>query len=257
MILSSLKFGAEGFMFSVSETTLGILSQLRKKSALPQLKLYALVPYTFEYVRIATQTGTPGLAKRLAKQIAFSGDFAAAANGLKVLATGKPESILSTYLSYEASRVRSAIGGNAKLSSLFLHEVVTDMCLALDFDWLFRNHIDYCQKHEIPPGFHTRNFPYLLEKFETWDINADNTLITTPFNRIGFQMNPSKEECENALSTLSKPSVLAISVLASGFIKPPEAAHYVASLRNIKGIVVGVSSPEQAKTTFRVFRNST
>jgi hypothetical protein len=244
-------------MFSVSETTLGILSELRKKSDLRQLKLYAIVPYTFEYVRIATQTGTPGLAKRLAKQIAFSGDLAAAANGLRAVATGKPSSILSTYLAYEASRVKSAIGGKARLVSLFLHEVVTDMCLALDFDWLFRNHIEYCQKREITPGFHTRNFPYLLKKLEAWDINVDDTLITTPFNRIGFQMNPSKEDCENALSTLNKPLVLAISVLASGFIKPPEAAQYVTNLKNIKGITVGVSSPEQAQTTFSIFQNAT
>ena len=41
-----------------------------------RLNLYALVPYAYEYVRIATHDGgLPGLAKRFAKQVLRSGNL--------------------------------------------------------------------------------------------------------------------------------------------------------------------------------------
>jgi hypothetical protein len=67
-------------------------------------------------------------------------------------------------------------------------------------------------------------------------------------------MNPSREECEKTLSTLGCPIVLAISVLAAGYYRPPEAIDYIASLENIKGIVAGVSTLKQARETFALFQ---
>jgi hypothetical protein len=245
--------GADGFSFSVSDTTLSILKELRKRGEIKDLKLYAIVPYAFEYVRIATQTGTPGLAKKFAKQIAFSGDVGAVFNGLGALLTMRPEALMKTYLAYEISRIRSAAGKKAILSSVLLHEVITDMGLALNFEWLFKSYVVYLNKKGITPGFNTRNFPYLVKKFDEWDISLDQTLIETQFNKAGFQMNPSRENCEKTLSNLSSPVVLAISVLAAGYFKPPEAADYLAGLKNLKGIVVGASTVKQAGETFGFF----
>ena len=81
------------------------------------------------------------------------------------------------------------------------------------------------------------------------------SLIVTPFNKAGFQMNPSKEECEKTLRTAS-PNVLAISVLAAGYYKPTEAVDYLASLNNLKGIIAGVSNEQQASETFNLFERS-
>ena len=44
--------------------------------------------------------------------------------------------------------------------------------------------------------------------------------------------------------------MLAISVLAAGYLKPPEALDYIASLGNLKGVVVGVSKTQQASELF-------
>jgi hypothetical protein len=48
--------------------------------------------------------------------------------------------------------------------------------------------------------------------------------------------------------------VVAISVLAAGYFKPPEAADYLAGLENLKGVVVGVSTVKQARETFALFQ---
>ena len=53
---------------------------------------------------------------------------------------------------------------------------------------------------------------------------------------------------------LPNPVVIAMSILASGYIKPEEASKYLASLPNIKGVAVGVSKEKQAKETFAILR---
>jgi len=67
-------------------------------------------------------------------------------------------------------------------------------------------------------------------------------------------MNPSREECEKTLMNLSRPNVLAISVLAAGYYKPFMVVDYLASLKNLKGVIAGVSSEQQALQTFKLFK---
>jgi hypothetical protein len=254
LVLTAVKNGADGFMFSVSDVTLSILKNMQEQNAIDPVELYAIVPYAYEYVRIATQTGTPGLAKKVAKQIVLSGNVGAIFSGMDAVVRMNPRSLLKTYLTYEISRICSSAGKKAKLTSVLLHEVITDMGLALDFDWLFKSYVSYLSKKDIVPGFNTRNFPYLVRKFREWEIDLDETVIATQFNKAGFQMNPSREECEKTLANLSSPIVLAISVLAAGYFKPPEAADYLASLENLKGIVAGVSTMKHARETFAIFQ---
>lgn len=254
VVLASLKNGADGFSFSVSENTLSILRTLRKRKSIDQINLYPMVPYAFEYVRIATQTGTPGLVKRFAKQVALSGDIRAVLEGIWSVIRVNREGFMNTYLAYELSRIKSSAGRHANIVSVLLNEVIGDMGLALDLDWLFRSFISYLSSRGITPGFNTRNFPYLVRKFNEWDINLDETLIVTPFNKAGFQMNPSKEDCEKTLLNLSSPNVLAISVLAAGYYKPSMVVDYLAGLNNLKGVILGVSSEQQALETFKLFR---
>ena len=254
IISTSLKNGANGFMFSVSDLTLSTLKIMQNRDHFEQMKLYAIVPYAFEYVRVATQAGIPGLAKRFAKQLVVSGNIGAILSGASALFKQNPSGLLKTYLAYEILRIKSATGKKARLSSILLHELVTDMCLGLDLDWLFKSYISYLSKRKITPGFNTRNFPYLVKKFSEWNIDLNQTVIATQFNKAGFQMNPSKEECEKTLSSLTSPKVLAISVLAAGYLKPLEALDYIAGLRNLKGVVAGVSTEQQARELFQLFK---
>jgi len=133
-----------------------------------------------------------------------------------------------------------------------LHKMITDMSLALDLNWLFKAYIEFLLKKDIVPGFNTGNFAFLVDKFREWEINLDQLLIAAPFNNVGFQMIPSKEACEKALSMLPEPNSIAISILAAGYVKPSQAAEYIASLPNIKGVAVGVSKEKHAKETFSV-----
>jgi hypothetical protein len=257
LIRLSSENGANGFMFSVSETTLSILKELDDDlDSLDRLHLYAIVPYAFEYVRLATQLGgIPGLAKKFGKDMLTSRNLSAMGFGLKGVLTAEPADLLKTYLSYEISRVKSSAGRKAQLDSLMLHQLITDMALALDLEWVFKSYVDFLEKRKITPGFNTGNFPFLVNKLVDWGINLGNVVIAAPFNKLGFQMTPSIEECEKTLKRLPAPNVIAISVLAAGYVSPTEAVSYLQTLPNVKGASIGVSKEKHAKETFSVFKN--
>jgi hypothetical protein len=257
LIAKALENGANGFMFSVSETTLSILKEIRERKEIERLSLYSIVPYAHEYVQLANQLGgILGLAKRFSKEIIKSKNVRAASMGLKGLVRTDPVSLMKAYSAYEISRIKSASGKKAVLSSVLLHQVITDMCLALNLDWVLKSYIDFMQKIKIRPGFNTGNFTYLISKFTDWNIDVRQIIIAAPFNKIGFQMTPSIKECEKALEKLPKPTVIAISVLAAGYLPLREATEYIATLPNIKGIAIGVSKENHAKETFKFLRET-
>jgi hypothetical protein len=254
LVSVAVENGANGFMFSVSDTTLSILKILNENGVVEHLDLYGIVPYAYEYVRMASQKGgVPGLAKTVAKEILFSGNFGAVFSGLNGVLRAKPISLMRAYLAYEISRIKSA--PHARLNCVLLHQLVTDVCLGFNLDWLFRAYVDFILDKGIKPGFNTGNFAFLVKKFREWHINLEDVVIAAPFNKVGFQMVPSREECEKALASLPKPNVLAISILAAGYLKPEEAADYIAGLSNIKGVAVGVSKERHASETFKLLRD--
>jgi hypothetical protein len=65
-------------------------------------------------------------------------------------------------------------------------------------------------------------------------------------------MIPSKEECENALAQIPETDVIAISILAAGYLELGTAADYIHALSNLNGVAVGVSKERHAQETFSV-----
>lgn len=242
LVRLSLESGADGFMFSISETTLSILKILSDNGKTP--KLYAIAPAASDYVRLASQLGTPGLAVYLAKQIFISRNLKAMASGSKGVIRRDPVSLMKAYLFYEINRIKSSTATNPYC--FMLHEIVTDMALALNLGWLFGSYIDFMLGLKIKPGFETRNFPYLVDKFMKWGLDLDKITVVAPFNKIGFQMSASKIDCERALASIPETEIIAMSILASGYLGLPEAIDYINSMPQLKGIVVGVSKEKHA-----------
>jgi hypothetical protein len=251
----SFENGADGFMFSVDEVTLSIIKNLKKSSQTKKVSLYAIAPYAYEYVRKSTQTGgVSSLARNLAKEMVFSSNAKVIALNLGGLLRFNLSALLKTYVAYELSRIKSVAGGSMRLESFMLHELVTDMALALNMEQLFKDYIKFLETYKVRPGFETRNFPILVDKFSQWGIGFSKLTLTSSFNKVGFQMCPSKRQCEEALKHACEAEVIAMSVLAAGYLKPAEAISYLANLQGLSGAAIGVSKERQAAETFRVFR---
>jgi len=249
----SVKNGADGFMFSVAEITLQAISRVNEP-----MRLYAIAPYAYEYVRKATTAGgVSGLAKSLAKELLFSSNVKVVASNAAGLLRFELPSLIKTYVAYELSRIKSAMNQSQSLECFMLHEIVTDMALALDLEDLCKEYINFLERNHVRAGFETRNFPYLVNKFEEWGINLSKLTLTASFNKSGFQMCPNQFECEEALERASSAEVIAMSVMAAGYHKPAHAADYLSGLQGLSGLVIGVSKEFQATETFRVFREKT
>jgi hypothetical protein len=108
----------------------------------------------------------------------------------------------------------------------------------------------------LKPGFETRNLMYLVKRFQKWQIDTDGLVIEAPFNAVGFQMCPSRADCEEALRYASRAEVIAFTVLAGGYLKLPEALEYISTLKGLSGVAIGVSSESQARETFKFFKKA-
>ena len=184
LVKIAIENGANGFMFSVSDTTLSILSQLPEKNLKERLNLYALVPYAYEYVRLATHAGgLPGLGKRFASQVLRSGNLKTAAIGLKGVLTSNTIDVMKAYLSYEIVRIKASAKNRGALRSVLLHEIITDMAIALNLETLVKSYIKFMIDHDIEPGFETRNFSYFVNKFKEWDIDFKGLIISLMFKQ--------------------------------------------------------------------------
>ena len=74
-----------------------------------------------------------------------------------------------------------------------------------------------------------------------------------PFNPIGFQMSPSREQCEKALET-SNAQVVAMSVFAAGAVRPAEAVQYVRRHPKLRSVILGASSEKHIQESFALFK---
>jgi hypothetical protein len=142
---------------------------------------------------------------------------------------------------------------DAKINTVFLHDVFTELALSLNLKSIFQSFQEHLrEEYGVEAGLVTKNFPLLVDRLEDWNLTFST--IMTSFNRVGFQMNPSKRSCEHSLLKYDG-KVIAMSVLAGGFLEPNEAYSYILSQPKIRSVVIGISSVSHAKKTFEIFLN--
>jgi hypothetical protein len=248
--------GAEGFAFSTHPTNEKILRTLREKNLPKQpFNIYPLLPYAEGYVRLANQVGMGGIFQHFISDLSLIGKVKMLLKGGISALTFDPIRFLKFYVDVEVDRYLRIKPKNAVLGSVLLHEVVTDLALAFGLTDLLSEYDKHIRRrYNVKPGYATRNFARFVKFFRESNLPLENIIIMAPFNKIGFQMPPSREECEKALSSLRMPDVLAVSLLAGGLLTLDDATEYLQSLPNLSGAVVGVSSIQHAQATFQKLR---
>ena len=138
-----------------------------------------------------------------------------------------------------------------------LHEIIVDLALAFQLKDIFESYISHVNDHyKVRAGLVTRNFPRLIQLLDETGISYDKISLMTPFNKMGFQMNPSREACERSLAQKPGIDVMGMSILAAGMLNLKEATEYIHGLENLRSVVVGVSSEDHAVRTFQTLRNT-
>jgi hypothetical protein len=251
VIRAATSNGATGYSFTVHPTNSQILAKLESSGALAQdFSLYPILPYAAGYVRTMNEKGLLGTLGDLLNQVSMVDRAKLLVRGVATSIAEDPIGLMKIYLDYEISRIPN----RAKIGGVLLHEVITDLALSYRATNIIQSFIENIRnKWHATPGFVTRNFSRFVEFFDQMKLPFADLIVMTPFNRIGFQMIPSKQSCEASLSRVGNAKVIAMSILAGGYLNLDEAAEYIRPL-NLSGAVVGVSSEEHARQVFTRLR---
>jgi hypothetical protein len=243
--------GAEGFVFSTHPTNLASLLKLKKEHPELAFGIYPLLPYAQGYIRTMNEKGSVAVLKEFMGKLSTGGKFRAFFGGGVSAITMNPYKLLSTFVDAEMDTVVQSASQNCKLEGIFLHEIIVDLGVSLKLEELFRDYVNHVKdSFHIKAGLVTRNLPLLAGFLRSIDQNPHDVVIMTPFNKIGFQMNPSREECEKVLMEKNGFDIVAMSVLAGGILDPIEGLDYLNSLGRRVSCVVGASTEMHARTTF-------
>lgn len=240
--------GIRGFVASTHPNLRNVVNYITKNTHLAdKINLYPILPYAQGYVIKMTEKGIIGAANDILSPASLKEKAGLFIRGGMGILKKDVYALSKILVDVELLPLKKM-----NIKAVFLHDVFTDLALAMKskeaFE-IFSGHIK--DKYNAVPGFVTKNFARLVNQINEW--NLDIPLIMTHFNKVGFQMNPSREECEKALENY-KGEVIAMATLASGYLKPKEAFEYIFELPKIKSVVVGVSTKHHAKETFEMLK---
>lgn len=251
----ALSVGATGYTFSTHPTNLAILRTLRDSNLNEKFDLFPVLPYAEGYVRIANEKGTTGLFKETLSRLSASGAAKAMVRGLMAGIRVDPTEVMKTFADVEIESYLRAKPRKSVLGAVLLHDIVTDLVLAFRSETLIESFIRHVRDHYgTRPGFVTRNFTRFVTFFREKGLSLNDVVVMSPFNKAGFQMNPSQKACENTLASLSGGYIIAMSIMAAGYLDLSSATEYLAALPNLSGVAVGVSSMRHAEETFPKLR---
>jgi hypothetical protein len=210
---------------------------------------YPLLPYITKYVRQANEKGMVNIVLDQLKQAGWTQTIGILARGGLGALTKDYRHILTTMIGLELAPFNGL-----RLRGVFLHDVLTDLALALDIPEVLELYAAEMKKrYDAKAGFATKNLPLLVERFQRYGFPPPLALVQ--INKIGFGMNPSRAACEHVLAS-SKLDVMAMGTLASGYLRPKEAYEYVFARPSVQSVVVGVSTPTHAAETFAAVREA-
>jgi hypothetical protein len=239
--------GANGMVVSTNPKLRELLLNIKAKQGLVQKLVFnPILPYAQGYVVKVNEKGLVNTLMEILSQASLQDKFKILAKSGIGAMTRDFYRVFKAFIDLELLPLQET-----RMGTVFLHDVITDLALALDLRRVFETFQEYIHDaYGKKAGFVTKNFPLLVNALNEW--NLRDVDIMTSFNSVGFQMNPSKHECEHSLLKCNE-KVIAMSILAGGYIEPLAAKQYISSLPSISTVVIGISSIEHAKETLKLF----
>ena len=232
--------GIRVFMCTTQDRMVDVCDHFRQnKERYTGFKFYPCMPYAHKYANAVTEYGLMGALQRfLPKGNAISTMW----KGGMSVARRDVEGIAQLLIDSEMNMFRGL-----DTPVIFLQNVVTDLILGLGYDEAFRIFADHVKKkYNAEAGFITMNLPRLLDVLE--GLGLDNPIVCSNINKIGFRMCGGIDLYEQTIQN-RRFRPIAMSVLASGALKPREAIEYVAKQKQIESIVFGASSRANIRQT--------
>jgi len=204
-----------------------------------KLEFYPCMPYAHKYANAVTEHGMIEALKRL---LPAEGALSALVRGGVSVATRDVEGMARLLIDAEMKMF-----SGLRTPVIFLQNVVTDLLLGMGIKDAFRIFSDHVrERYDAEPGFITMNMPRLLDVLE--EVGIENPIVCANINKLGFRMCGGIELYEKLIAS-RKFRPVAMSVLASGAIRPREAIEYICRQKSIESIVFGASSKSNILST--------
>ena len=251
VIKLSLNSGAEGMVISTHPRVRELMTYLRTETDLiHRITFYPILPYVQGYVLKINEKGMLNTLMEILAKTSLQDKLRIITRGGFGVLKKDFYQLFKLFVDIELLQLEGT-----KKKTVFLHDVLADLALSLGMKNIFETFQDHLHdKYKLEAGLVTKNFPRMVSALNEWGLKYGS--IMTSFNKVGFQMNPSREECENGLLKFDG-NVIAMRVLAGGYLQPREAYDYLLSLPRIKTAVIGVSSVDHVKNIFDIFLRST
>ena len=231
--------GIKTFMCTTHDLISEICDVVRENpNRYPDFKFYPGMPYAHKYANAVTEEGIFGALKKFTSGSMIGTIF----KGGEALATQDVVGLMKLLVDAEMKMFQGL-----NIEVIFIQNVLVDLLLGLGMKKVFIEYAKYIkEKYKAEPGFFSMNLPLLVDTLEECDI--ENPIICSSINKIGFRMCGGVEKYEEYIKT-KKIRPIAMSILASGALRPKEAVEYVCGLKNIESIVFGASSPNHIAQT--------
>jgi hypothetical protein len=233
VLQAALHAGAGGFMCTTHDTIEKIADDVRASPAKWEgFTFYPGMPYAHKYANAVTELGYfDAMLKFLPKE----GMFDTMLRGSKAVLGKDIESMMTLLVDAEMKMFEGL-----HTPVIFLQNVVTDLLQGLGFVDAFRIFSEHCKKrYNAEAGFITMNMPKLLPMLK--EAGIDNPIVCANVNKIAFRMSGGIEGYREVVKQYPA-RVIAMSVLASGGIRPREAIEWVVNEPYVESILFGASS---------------
>jgi hypothetical protein len=243
--------GIRDFMFTTHDRVGEICDHFRQSSKrYADLRLYPAMPYAHKYANLVSEKGILGAVSEVL------GGSRSASNVLRsVVRAGigamqqDPIAVMRLLVDAELQMFRGL-----RIEAIFLQNIVTDLLFGMGAGKALKEFVDYARmQHGLDAGFITMNLP-ALSKFVI-ESGIERPLLCASFNKAGYLMNPSRQSYEYTVRE-GKQRFIAMSVFASGGVRPEEAIQYVCDFDGIDAVLFGASSRQHIEETVRLFQDA-
>ena len=236
--------GIRAFMLNTHHKAKDICEHIRQNSnKYLDISFYPSMPYAHKYADAVAAKGIFGALKDTIMSDSSAGDIVGMlTKGGSLLFEKDMIKVMQLLIDIEMKIFR---GLDVKV--MFLQNIVTDLLLGFGVKEVFIEFASYIKKkYGVEPGFVTMNMPRLVDFL--LDCGIENPVICSAINKAGYFMNPDQKTYEKTLQE-GKFRPIAMSILASGGVKPREAIEYVCRQPNLRSIVFGASSKQHISET--------
>lgn len=229
--------GIRGFMLNTNQRAGEICDYFREnKEKYSDMWFYASLPYAHKYANAVGEKGIFGAIKDIIISNSGAGEIIGllTKGGMSFFEKDMIK-VMELLVQIEMKIFR---GLNVKV--IFLQNIVTDLLLGFGVKDVFVAFYEFIKnKFGVEAGFVTMNMPKLVDFLLACGI--ENPIVCSSINKAGYFMNPDQESYEIALKEKEfRP--IAMSILASGAVRPTEAVDYVCGELGIQSVVFGASS---------------